>query len=77
MALLFDNDEPEASQGFKNLQAAAADSTGGQIRQGPEKLWRRFEPYADKEFIKEFGDTSRSGSGRCTLGSACWTAAKR
>ena len=38
MALLFDNDEPEASQGFKNLQAAAADSTGGQIRQGLEKL---------------------------------------
>jgi hypothetical protein len=55
MALLFDNDEPEASQGFKNLQAAAADSTGGQIRQGLEKLWGRFEPYADKEFIKEFG----------------------
>jgi len=55
MALLFDNDEPEASQGFKNLQAAAADSTGGQIRQGLEKLWRRFELYADKEFIKEFG----------------------
>jgi hypothetical protein len=55
MAQLFDNDDPDASQGFKNLKAAAADSTGGQIREGLETLWKRFEPYADKEFIKEFG----------------------
>jgi hypothetical protein len=55
MTLLFDNDDPDASQGFKNLKAAAEDSTGGKIRLGLEKLWSRFEPYADKQFIKEFG----------------------
>jgi hypothetical protein len=52
---LFDNDDPDASQGFKNLKAALADSTGGKIREGLETLWKRFGPYADKEFIKEFG----------------------
>jgi hypothetical protein len=55
MALLFDNDDPDASQGFKNLKAAAEDSTGGKISLGLEKLWNRFGPYADKQFIKEFG----------------------
>lgn len=55
MPLLFDNDDPDASQGFKNFKAAAADTTGGKIRQGLEKLWSRFQPYADKQFIKEFG----------------------
>lgn len=55
MALLFDNDDPDASQGFKNLKAAADDSTGGKIRLALEELWSRFEPYADKQFIKEFG----------------------
>jgi hypothetical protein len=55
MARLFDNDKPDASQGFKNFKAAPADSTGGQIREGLETLRKRFEPYADKEFIKEFG----------------------
>ena len=55
MALLFDNDDPEASQGFKSFQAAEDDTTGGKIRHGLEELWKRFEPYADKEFIKEFG----------------------
>jgi hypothetical protein len=55
MPRLFDNDDPEASRGFKNLKAAAPDSTGGQIRQGLEKLWNRFKSYADKEFVKEFG----------------------
>jgi hypothetical protein len=55
--LLFeeDNDDPDASQGFKNIKNAPADSTGGQIREGLEQLWSRFEPYADKEFVKEFG----------------------
>jgi hypothetical protein len=42
MALLFDNDDPEASEGFKNFKAARADSEGGKIRQGLEILWRRF-----------------------------------
>jgi hypothetical protein len=55
MALLFDNDDPDASQGFKNLKAAADDSTGRKIRLALEELWSRFEPYADKQFIKEFG----------------------
>jgi hypothetical protein len=55
VARLFDNDDPDASQGFKNLKNAPADSTGGQIREGLEQLWTRFEPYADKEFIAEFG----------------------
>jgi hypothetical protein len=55
VALLFDNDDPNASQGFKNFKVAPAESTGGKIRQGLEQLWKRFEPYADKEFIKEFG----------------------
>ena len=55
MALLFDNDDPDASQGFKNFKAAPEGSEGGKIRLGLEKLWRRFEPYADKQFIKEFG----------------------
>jgi hypothetical protein len=55
VAQLFDNDDPQASQGFKNLKTAPADSNGGQIREGLEKLWVRFEPYADKEFIREFG----------------------
>jgi hypothetical protein len=55
MALLFDNDDPDASQGFKNLKAAPAGSEGAKIREGLEKLWKRFELYADKEFIKEFG----------------------
>jgi hypothetical protein len=26
-----------------------------QIRQGLEKLWQRYEPYADKNFVSEFG----------------------
>jgi hypothetical protein len=55
VALLFDNDDPEATLGFKNLQAADETSTGGRIRIGLEKLWQRIEPYADKEFIREFG----------------------
>jgi hypothetical protein len=55
VAQLFDNDDPDASQGFKNFKAAAPDSAGGQIRQGLERLWSRFEPYADRAFIKEFG----------------------
>jgi hypothetical protein len=55
MALLFDNDDPDASQGFKNFKAAADDSDGGKIRLALEGLWSRFEPYADKQFIKEFG----------------------
>jgi hypothetical protein len=55
MTLLFDNDDPEASQGFKNFKAAAADSEGGKIRRVLENLWSRFKPYADKQFIKEFG----------------------
>ncbi len=55
MARLFDNDDPDASQGFKNIKNAPADSPGGQIREGLEQLWSRFEPYADKEFVKEFG----------------------
>jgi hypothetical protein len=55
VTLLFDNDDPNASQGLKNLKNAPAGSTGAQIREGLEKLWSRFEPYADKEFIKEFG----------------------
>jgi hypothetical protein len=55
MTLLFDNDDPDASQGFKNLKAAAKDSAGGKIRLGLEHLWSRFEPYADKQFINEFG----------------------
>lgn len=55
MALLFDNDDPDASQGFKNLKAAREDTAPGQIWLGLEELWRRFEPYADKKFVKEFG----------------------
>lgn len=55
MALLFDNDDPDASQGFNNFKAAATDSTGGKIRLALEKLWSRFEPYGDKQFVKEFG----------------------
>ena len=58
MAQLFDNDDPDALQGFKNLKDAPEDTTGGQIRQGLEQLWKRFEPYADKAFVKEFGRQS-------------------
>jgi hypothetical protein len=77
MALLFDNDDPDASQGFKNLKAAPEDSEAGKIRLGLEKLWNRFKPYADKYFIKEFVAMSRSASGRCTSVIGFWTAARR
>jgi hypothetical protein len=55
MPSLFDNDDPDATQGFKNLRAAPADSEGGKIQAGLEEFWQRFEPYADKDFVKEFG----------------------
>jgi hypothetical protein len=55
VAQLFDNNDPDASQGFKNFKDASAGTAGAQIREGLEQLWTRFEPYADKAFTKEFG----------------------
>jgi len=55
VALLFDNDDPDTTKGFRNLKEADEASPSGEIRLGLEKLWQRFEPYADNEFIKEFG----------------------
>ena len=53
--LLFDNDDPDASQGFKNYKVAGDETPGGQIRLALERFWKRFKPYADKNFVKEFG----------------------
>jgi hypothetical protein len=77
MAQLFESDDPDASQGFKNLKAAAADSTGGQIRGGLETLWKRFEPYADKEFIKEFGRHPEERFWEMYLGVRLWRVGRR
>jgi len=77
MARLFDNDDPDATQGFKNLKTAPADSTGGQIREGLEALWKRCEPYADKEFIKEFGRHSEERFWEMYLSVQLLTAARR
>jgi hypothetical protein len=51
---LFDIESPNASQGYKNLKAAASDSTGGQIRHALEQMWIKYEPYADTDFREAF-----------------------
>ena len=69
MALLFDNDDPDASQGFKNLKAAAADSDGGKIRIGIEKLCGAASNRTlIKQFIREFGRHVEERFWRCPLG---------
>lgn len=51
---LFDIDTANASQGYKNLKAAAGDSTASQIRQALEEMWPEYEPYADTDFGEAF-----------------------
>lgn len=51
---LFDIESPKASQGYKELKAAASESTGGQIRHALEQMWIDYEPYADTNFREAF-----------------------
>jgi hypothetical protein len=51
---LFDLDDANSNQGYRNLRNAPAGSVGAQIKGGLEELWRRYEPYADTNFCKEF-----------------------
>ena len=51
---LFDLDDANSSVGYRNLRNAPAGSMGAQIKKGLEELWRRYEPYADTNFSKEF-----------------------
>ena len=51
---LFDLDDANSNQGYRNLRNAPAGSVGAQIKGGLEELWRRYEPYADTNFCKKF-----------------------
>src|SRR5277367_5125382 len=51
---LFDLDDANSSVGYRNLRNASAGSMGAEIKEGLEELWRRYEPYADTNFSKEF-----------------------
>jgi hypothetical protein len=50
---LFDNDDPNAQVGYRNLRVAALPIEQA-IKSGLEELWRQYEPYADTVFLKEF-----------------------
>ncbi len=50
---LFETDDPNAHIGYRNLRAAEF-PVEAEVRSGLEALWRRYEPYADGNFRKEF-----------------------
>lgn len=51
---LFDLDDAHSSTGYRNLKNAPAGSVPGEIKEGLEDLWHRYEPYADTNFRSEF-----------------------
>jgi hypothetical protein len=50
---LFDIDDPNAHIGYRNLRAAAYPPEQA-IKDGLERLWLRYKPYADTNFCAEF-----------------------
>jgi hypothetical protein len=51
---LFDVTDPDADQGYRNIQAAEQPSELARIRESLESFWLRYEPYADGNFRQEF-----------------------
>jgi hypothetical protein len=58
---LFDVESAKASQGYKNLKAAAKDSTEGEIKDALEAMWIDYEPYADTDFREAFAIDEDAG----------------
>jgi hypothetical protein len=52
---LFDIDDPNAAQGYRNIRAGASEIEA-EIKAGLEALWVRYEPYAYTNFLKAFSE---------------------